>query len=129
MSKPYTLTTPCKDCPFRSDIDFYLSPDRVRQIATELHANGGDFYCHKTLDYGRDDHGGEFDPSMEPRARVCAGALSTLENEERPTQTMRIAERLGIYDRTALDPDAPVYESINEWVRAKTSEPLYPDGE
>lgn len=124
MSKPYTLRSPCGNCPFRTDVDLYLREERVREIAAQLHSNAGDFYCHKTTG---GSEAGEFDPSGDGRARVCAGALITLENENRPTQMMRIAERLGMYDRTELDMDAPVSTSMNEWVRAKTGKPLYPD--
>jgi hypothetical protein len=46
----------------------------------------------------------------------CAGAMIVLEHEDRPNQIMRIAERLGFYDRTALVMDSPVPETPDEWV-------------
>jgi hypothetical protein len=42
----------------------------------------------------------------------CAGALIMLERLGQPSQMMRIGERLGLYDRTGLDMEAPVFESF-----------------
>lgn len=52
-------------------------------------------------------------------SRHCAGALILLEKIERPSQMMRIAERLGIYDRFKRDMDAPVYESFERMIEAQ----------
>ena len=40
-----------------------------------------------------------------------------LEHNQEPNQMMRIMERLGFYDRTKLDMDAPVFKSYDEFVR------------
>src|SRR6188768_4485028 len=45
----FDLTTPCKDCPFRADITFYLGPNRVRSILHSLFAEDATFACHKTV--------------------------------------------------------------------------------
>lgn len=116
MSKtntPFTLTSPCANCPFRSDRPFYLSAARAQEIAHSLY-EGSTFHCHKTVDYDTED--GE--PSIGNRARVCAGALITMEKEGTANQMMRIGERLGLYDRCVLDMDSPVYASLGEWVQA-----------
>lgn len=107
----YSLPGPCANCPFRSDRPFYLNPDRVDEIADALEAGQG-FTCHKTVDYTEDG------PEVNDRGRECGGAMATLEREGRPNQGMRIAERLGFYDPTRIDPDAPVYDSIDEWREA-----------
>lgn len=45
---------PCADCPFRSDRPFFLSPERVDEIADASHADLG-FSCHGTNDFDQDD--------------------------------------------------------------------------
>lgn len=54
----------------------------------------------------------------------CAGALIFLEKIEEPHQMMRICERLGMYDRTKLDMDAPVFESWYEVEEQELTHPL-----
>jgi hypothetical protein len=109
----FSLSGPCADCPFRSDKRFELRPSRVDEIADAL-LNDDGFTCHKTIEY--DDSDGT--PTITRDARECGGAMATLEKMNRPSQVMRIAERLGMYERHQIDPDAPVYDSINEWRHA-----------
>lgn len=111
----FDLKTPCKDCPFRSDISFALRPERAREITASL-LRGESFPCHKTT---------KFDDDGEPvlnnkKEQHCAGALIFLERQERPNQMMRIAERLGGYDMRKLDMDAPVFNSSAAMVRHLT---------
>ena len=107
-----TLTAPCGDCPFRSDRPFPLARGRVTEIERALER--GTFTCHKTLDYNRSDDG---EPVEPPRTQHCAGALILLEKLHRPSQLMRIYERLDGYDRTKLDMNAPVYDTFAEMRR------------
>jgi hypothetical protein len=44
----------------------------------------------------------------------CAGALILMEKLETPTNSIRVAERLGMYDRRELDMDSPVFDSWEE---------------
>ncbi len=110
----FTMTSPCGNCPFRSDKPFFLAEGRAEEITNNL-LSGGTFPCHKTVDYDHpDDEDGEgvvTDDSIH-----CAGALIMLEKMESPSQMMRIAERLGMYDRTKLKMDAPVYDSADEMI-------------
>lgn len=76
----YTMTTPCDQCPFLNNSGFKLA-------ALYRHASG-EFACHKTCEV---DDVGTFQPKRD-----------------RPHQMMRICERLGFYDRTKLDMEAPV---------------------
>lgn len=122
-SSQFRLTRPCESCPFRTDKPFYLAPGRAREIADALE-DDQTFHCHKTIDYGReDDVDDEWDDDGEDRLRVpgeqeahCAGALIVLEKMDRPNQMMRIFERIGGYDRTKLDMNAPVPDTLDEWV-------------
>lgn len=102
----FNLKKPCKDCPFRTDNGFMLTVPRVREISESL-LRGESFPCHKTT---RHDDEGDYCPDSG-REMHCAGAMIMLERMERPNQIMRVAERLGWYDRNGLDMAAPVFES------------------
>lgn len=109
----YNLTKPCKHCPFRNDIDPFLTPERAESIYNSL-ARGATFACHKTVDYSDDDGEGR----ETKKSEHCAGALIMLEHMDEPNQMMRIAERLGMYDRTKLDMGAPVFDDAWDWIDA-----------
>lgn len=111
---PFGLTKPCKLCPFRRDVRPYLTRARVRGIARSLERST--FACHETT--------GVKDGEVRPREEHvhCAGALIVLERMNRPSQSMRIGERLGLYDRTRLAMDAPVFDSLDEMVEAQIRE-------
>lgn len=111
---PFTLTTPCTNCPFRTDVPSFLRPERIRQIADDVHADQT-FWCHLTVDYDDSEDGS----TIGSRARVCAGMMKTVENEDAPVQIMRSGERLGMYSPEGLDSAAPVYGSVEEWAAAK----------
>lgn len=51
----------------------------------------------------------------------CAGALITMEREGSFNQMMRIGERLGFYDPADLAMDAPVHDSLADWVATHDS--------
>ncbi len=112
----YTLTTPCSNCPFRKDKPFYLP--RARDICEGLLEQDAYFSCHKTMDYEKSSQGKETENTQH-----CAGALIFLEQQDRPHQMMRIAERLGLYDRTNLNKKIPVYKSTDEMVKGCSMRP------
>lgn len=105
----YDLTKPCAQCPFRTDIPPYLRAERVYEFEYR------EFACHKTLEH--DDE--ENETFAGPNSQHCAGSLICHENQETPHQMMRIAERIGIYDRKKLDMTAPVFESFDEMSEAQ----------
>lgn len=113
-SSYYSLTTPCRNCPFRSDVAPYLTKGRVRELSRGLER--GEFTCHKTTVTDPDDDSENIDG---PKARHCAGALILMEKASQPSQMMRIAERIGMYDADALDMDAPVFDSWREMIDAQ----------
>lgn len=112
----YNLKRPCPKCPFRTDVPAYLTPERVTQIATDVQ-NGAEFYCHQTTVEIEDDEDGGAQMGAGPKTSVCAGSLILMEKAESPNQMMRIMERVGAYDRTILDMDAPVHGSWIEMQR------------
>lgn len=117
----HRLTTPCANCPFRSDRPFHLTPARALEIATCLR-EGGDFPCHKTLDYDHPTEDGRPDQNG-PGANRCAGMLIVMEKSGLRNRIMQIAQRLGLYDPAKLQMDAPVYESLDAWLASYGIEP------
>jgi hypothetical protein len=114
----FDLTRPCGDCPFRSDKQFGLLPERVRGIL-----GGGkgkswwpacSFPCHKTIIYG------DGDAVIPETAQQCAGVMAILHRENRPNDAMQIAERLGLWDPSKLDPDAPFYPSTRAAIKGQS---------
>ncbi len=112
----YEKTTPCENCPFRSDVRPYLKKARVLEIERGLVR--GDFPCHKTT-VPTEGEDGEGDLRATENSQHCAGALIILEKMERPSQMMRICERLGLYDARKLNMAAPVYDSFRQMVNAQ----------
>ena len=110
--KPYGMTTPCSNCPFRKDIPPFLRPERVREIQRSLVRS--EFPCHKTTTH---DDDGDYVPKPGEEMH-CAGALILKEKLGQSSQMMRIAERLGMYDHTKLDMGAPVFDSFDEMYEA-----------
>jgi hypothetical protein len=101
------MTTPCDLCPFRNDGKrLYVHPSVLLDMAA------GQFCCHKTGEVYEDDEISEIRPTKD--SQHCAGALIFCEKTGQPHQMMRIAERLGMYDRRKLDMNAPVFSSSRE---------------
>lgn len=118
MTKIFNLTSPCKDCPFRTDVRPYLRTGRVIEICETLIVKDQSFHCHKTTTH--DDETGETVPTKYEMH--CAGAMIMLEHMNRPNQMMLIGERLGSYDHTKLKMDAPVYTCTRAMVMAYKKE-------
>jgi hypothetical protein len=110
----YDLTRPCDLCPFRNDDNRLTVPvQRMRGMLS------GEFCCHKTGE--TNDETGSIEP--QPESQHCAGALIMLEKMGKQHQMMRIAERLGMYDPSRLDMDAPVFGSFAEVCEADEEQP------
>lgn len=105
----YNMKTPCKECPFLIGSGFTYK-------SLVAHASG-EFACHKACDLNEDD---EF-VARSDKTPHCAGALIFLEKQDAPHQMMRICERLGAYDRTKLDMNAPVVSSPADCKRRNLS--------
>jgi hypothetical protein len=110
----FGLRTPCGNCPLRTDIEVYLRPERVSELVESMR-NGYLLPCHKTtVDSDEDD--GERVATKD--SMFCAGQLITMEKEGFSHQMVRIGERIGAYDLTKMNLDAPVYPSLAAWARA-----------
>lgn len=114
------MTEPCPQCPFRTDIHGYLTPERAEEIAHGIIEEQRTFTCHKTTVPVEDDDG-HCDMEDGPNAQHCAGAMIFLEKLKRPNQMMRIAERLGMYDYRKLNMKAPVVGSVREFVEVHSN--------
>lgn len=103
----YTMTTPCKECPFLDSMAKTKARPGGFTIRRLLEFSAGEFACHKACDV--DDETGDF-TARDNDTPHCAGALIFNEKLKQPHQMMRIAERLRLYDRTKLDMAAKVRE-------------------
>lgn len=101
----FDLKNPCKDCPFKEGSSIVLHSERAKEIAEAITEKQGTFTCHKTLVLKEEDR------------QHCAGAMIMLEHIERPNQMMRIAERLGYYDRFSLNMEAPVFRTTDAFIQ------------
>lgn len=70
------------------------------------------FPCHKTVDYDDDDK-----VHIPPKAQQCAGVMIILHRENRHNDVMQLAQRLGLFEPSRLDMNAPVYQSTAEAIR------------
>ena len=112
----FNLKKPCKNCPFRSDIRPFLTVERAEEIFDGLIYSQGTFACHKTTVSSDED---DCEMVTTQKSEHCAGALILLEKLEMPNQMMRIAERLGAYDHTQLEMDAPVFDDGESFIDAQ----------
>ncbi len=113
----FNLKKPCANCPFRTDIRPFLTTGRAEEIVESIIDMQQTFPCHKTTVASDDyEYGGM---TTTEKSEHCAGALILLEFAERPNQMMRIAERLGMYDRTKLDMESPVFDDPDDWIDAQ----------
>jgi hypothetical protein len=109
----FKLKRPCKNCPFRTDVPGYLCRARAQEIAESL-AQGAVFPCHETTVEDPTSDGGELIATLD--SGFCAGALITMERSGGANQVMRVAERVGVYEREKLDMYAPVHASLFAFV-------------
>lgn len=120
----FEITQPCKDCPFRNDVAFYLHKHRRQEIAASLLFADQTFACHKTVDYWRwDDDQAENEDAEYIHSgdeQHCAGALIVLVKQGAlwDNKMPRIAKMIGIFDETKLNVDAPVFDTMQAFVEA-----------
>ncbi|MGG6267082.1 DUF6283 family protein [Leptolyngbya sp. AN03gr2] len=93
----FSLTQPCKDCPFRISPLFHLGTERRKEISEALQDDTQTFPCHKTLQHREPQH--------------CAGAIIVLEKMGMRSIMLRLAMRTGTYDPGQLQCLDQVYDS------------------
>lgn len=107
------MSKPCQHCPFRSDRDFWLNPDRRKEIAEGV-LNDAKFPCHETTTFG--DEGQLIDRRKE---RFCIGAALFIENVTGSmfsNLAVRIAAMGKQLDPSNIDRSIPVFESAEEFI-------------
>jgi hypothetical protein len=97
----FDLARPCAHCPVRSDRPFGLR--RAGEIAEALFQADQTFACHATLHRREGQH--------------CAGALILHEKVGRPNWRIRFAARLGLFDPARLHMEAPIFDTVADFVR------------
>lgn len=121
----FALRNPCKDCPFRSDREypFFGRDQRGEARARELAASFTDnhlFPCHKTADWVEDGEREEVVQQRTEKTSACAGMVIMAEQDDRHSNILRIAGRLGFYDPTVMNMDAPVYRGYDAFIEDHT---------
>lgn len=110
----FSLTKPCKDCPFRKSVRFPLAPGCRQQIAESLMNDWNTFPCHKTVVASYDEEDKE-DYSDNQNEQHCAGAMIVLMKDIGPNVPMRFAIRMGELDLDKLKNVDDVYDSLEEF--------------
>jgi Family of unknown function (DUF6283) len=108
----FDLVRPCAHCPFRSDRPFGLRRERCEDIAAVLFERDLTFICHETKRLPED------------RQQHCAGALILHEKLGRPNWRIRLAAFLGLFDPSRLHLDAPVVDTIADFIRIASTWPM-----
>ena len=103
----FDLVRPCAHCPFRSDRPFGLRRGRCEEIADALYRRDLTFSCHETM--------------KQPATSHCAGALILHEKLGRPNWRIRFAHQLGLFAPSRLHLDAPVVDSVAEFIRVASA--------
>jgi hypothetical protein len=106
---------PCKDCPFRSEVSFYLGEDRASQIVNDVILGDSAFHCHKTIIYGDDD-----EIVRSGNEKPCIGALLAIAKERgdsRANLWARLGSLIGQIDIENLDHSVAVH-SPQEFIDA-----------
>lgn len=102
----FNLKRPCKDCPFRKDVNLHLARGRLREITHAVIEDNKTFACHKTIQ-GR---------KREER-ELCAGAAIMVKKTGAANAMLQIAERFGLYNPERLVMDSPVYDTPEDMVK------------
>lgn len=120
--KSFRLVSPCKECPYRSDLPSYLKGWLGRERATEIARNvfdlGQSFPCHKTTEH--DDRKLDQGYTHKGCESQCAGASIMQIKLGKTSAYMQVAERLGwtkeIEAMQQLDLDSPVFETVADFI-------------
>lgn len=114
----YSMTTPCRHCPFRNDIHGYLTEGRVEELVASVLAQQS-FPCHKTTEEIEDEDG-DADLAATDDSEQCAGAEIFAMKHGTCSQMRRICGRLGM-PVAELDEDAPVCEDLGEMLEVHST--------
>jgi hypothetical protein len=117
----FNLKRPCAHCPFRSDVKGFLNPERAEEITTAVLQEDKTFTCHETItgEHDLDDDGIPYAYHPGAEDQHCAGALILIEKTRSANQMVQLAERLGLWDKSKMHFDAPVFETAADMIAAQ----------
>ena len=107
------MSKPCSYCPFRSDREFWLHPDRRQEIADSL-LHDGNFPCHETTTF--DNEGRLTDRVKE---RFCVGAALFVENvtgSMLSNCSIRLSVMSKKLDYQNIDRRIPIFKSAEDFI-------------
>jgi hypothetical protein len=94
------LVEPCGNCPFLKVGAIELRAGRLAGIIRDFRDDNSDFLCHKHAHGEEDDDTGQYHRTGDDK--MCAGAMIYRFKLGRPSQMMRISERLGMLNAERL---------------------------
>lgn len=81
MAEGYYMKQPCKHCPFRIDVEPFLTPERGEELAVHATNPYNTFPCHKTT-VSDEEYGGDGSRSVaNENSKECAGFMTLQINE------------------------------------------------
>lgn len=105
------MQTPCKDCPFRADVSFYLGEERAAQIVDDVILGDHAFHCHKTIIYG------ELDEIIRTgNEKPCIGAMLAIAKERSDATAnfwVRLGSMVGEIDIKNLDQNIEIHSPLS----------------
>ena len=107
------MHTPCQDCPFRTDIDFYLSRDRREEIAEAVILGDEGFVCHRTIKYRGDRR------IHTKNESPCIGAIKMIGNVRgdcRASLYVRLAHMVGKINLDTLSDQVEVFSTVQAFI-------------
>ena len=110
MASSY-MKEPCDHCPYRRDVQPFLTLERGYELAYLAQNKYSDFHCHKTIDF--DDETGEGITTR--KSLTCAGFLTLQINESEVRVPEGFSPSVLAYDNTWEMTEAYEDNAIGEW--------------
>ena len=120
----FDLKKPCEHCPFRTDVEPYLTGERALEIVQSLER--GSFPCHETTAATKAQPRNAAGRFTAREHQQCAGAMILQFNEGKIGDVLQVAERLGFFRRAELR-KSPVFKSFRAFIEAQGDEIQLPE--
>lgn len=119
----FDLTTPCTNCPFRSDETRITFRNRERAAEIEEHAYRNGFPCHVSANVNEDPVHGEETFVFGENTQHCAGfiLMQPHEHSGSPWPGINNDEKLLERLEERMDWDAPVFHNADEFMDANNN--------
>lgn len=103
------MKTPCANCPFRSNVPFFLRKERAQRIANDVINGDTWFACHKTVNYDANDEGDDL-----ANASICIGSILSIAKQHGNAMAnlgVRLKVLCGEVDLSKIDDSVPVWNA------------------